>query len=122
MIRRPDRICEMRIQSLFGDHDRDGIPNTVKCGRMRFRANLALMTIAFSLFTVSCQRTSKSNSEIDSEIMSEVQRIPAIDNHAHPARATGKDEKPDRDFDALPVDNMEPQSDPLHLRPTDPDL
>lgn len=31
-------------------------------------------------------------------------------------RAVGSGEKPDRDFDALPVDNMEAQSDPLILR------
>src|SRR5712672_3759584 len=47
--------------------------------------------------------------------------IPAIDNHAHPllsppAYAT------DRNFDALPVDNMEPDTDPAGLRPTLPAL
>jgi predicted TIM-barrel fold metal-dependent hydrolase len=48
-----------------------------------------------------------------------VNRIPAIDNHAHPVRFVAEG-PPDREFDALPVDNMEPQSDPVHLRATDP--
>jgi predicted TIM-barrel fold metal-dependent hydrolase len=35
---------------------------------------------------------------------------------------TGAGEQPDRDFDALPVDSMEPQSDPLGLRPGAPGM
>jgi predicted TIM-barrel fold metal-dependent hydrolase len=50
----------------------------------------------------------------------EIAQIRAIDNHAHPVRVTAAGEQPDRDFDALPVDNMEPQSDPLAFRPGSP--
>ena len=50
-------------------------------------------------------------------IASEIARIRAIDNHAHPVRVVGAGEQPDREFDALPVDNMEAQSDPVALRP-----
>src|SRR5690242_9511501 len=49
----------------------------------------------------------------------EIERIRAIDNHAHPLRAVAAGER-DREFDALPVDNMEPSSDPVYLRPGDP--
>jgi hypothetical protein len=58
----------------------------------------------------------------DPDLAAEIVRIRAIDNHAHPVRVTGAGEQPDRDFDALPVDNMEPQSDPLGLRPGAPGL
>lgn len=55
------------------------------------------------------------------QLLREIEAIPAIDNHAHPvcppATVPG-----DRDFDALPVDNLEPESDPLLSRPTNPDL
>jgi predicted TIM-barrel fold metal-dependent hydrolase len=51
-----------------------------------------------------------------------VGRIRAIDNHAHPVRVTANGEAPDREFDALPVDNMEPSSDPVYLRPDAPGL
>ena len=37
-----------------------------------------------------------------------------------PGRVTAAGEPPDRGFDALPVDNMEPQSDPVNLRPGAP--
>jgi len=53
----------------------------------------------------------------DPGLTSEIARIPAIDNHAHPVRVTAPGEPADRFFDALPVDNMEPQSDPVNLRP-----
>jgi predicted TIM-barrel fold metal-dependent hydrolase len=53
---------------------------------------------------------------VDPGLAAEIARIKAIDNHAHPVRnAAG-----DREFDALPVDNMEPQSDPVAFRPGAP--
>jgi len=56
---------------------------------------------------------------VDPAIASEISRIRAIDNHAHPVRVV-LNGPPDREFDALPVDNMEPASDPLNLRPNAP--
>jgi predicted TIM-barrel fold metal-dependent hydrolase len=50
---------------------------------------------------------------IDPQLAAEIANIKAIDNHAHPVLAA----EGDREFDALPVDNMEPQSDPVSLRP-----
>ena len=58
----------------------------------------------------------------DPELAAEIQGIRAIDNHAHPVRVVGSGEQPDRNFDALPVDNMEPASDPVNLRPGAPAL
>jgi predicted TIM-barrel fold metal-dependent hydrolase len=55
----------------------------------------------------------------DPAILAEVNRIRAIDNHAHAVRIV-LNGPPDREFDALPVDNLEPGSDPLNLRPTTP--
>lgn len=56
---------------------------------------------------------------VDPAIAAEVQRIRAIDNHAHPVRVVLNGPL-DREFDALPVDNLEPSSDPLSLRPNAP--
>jgi len=56
----------------------------------------------------------------DPGLLSEIQGIRAIDNHAHPVRWTAAGEPPDRGFDALPVDNMEAQSDPVNWRPGAP--
>jgi predicted TIM-barrel fold metal-dependent hydrolase len=57
----------------------------------------------------------------DSDFSAEIARILAIDHHAHPVSVNAGGE-PDRDFDALPVDNMEPSTDPLYLRPGAPGL
>src|ERR1700689_1016607 len=55
------------------------------------------------------------------DLAPEIARIRAIDNHAHPVRVVGSGEQ-DREFDALPVDNMEPSSDPVYLRPGAPGI
>jgi predicted TIM-barrel fold metal-dependent hydrolase len=77
--------------------------------RIAFAAGLLLLP--------ACSRV--PGSTIDPAIAAEIQRTRAIDNHAHPVRNV-KGWPPDREFDALPVDNMEPASDPVNLRPNSP--
>src|SRR5882757_6198050 len=77
---------------------------------------IAIAAILFVVLSASAQSPS-----IDPTLAAQIETIPAIDNHAHPllsppAYAT------DRNFDALPVDNMEPETDPAGLRPTLPAL
>jgi len=81
-------------------------------GRVRPFGVLAML----ALWT-ACERPQPA---ADPLLVAEIDGIRAIDNHAHPVRVTASGEKPDRDFDALPVDNMEPQSDPVNLRPGAP--
>ena len=59
---------------------------------------------------------------MDADLARQIDAIRAIDNHAHPVRMSAAGEAPDREFDALPVDNMEPATDPLALRPDAPGL
>jgi predicted TIM-barrel fold metal-dependent hydrolase len=70
---------------------------------------LAFLVLAF-LVLASCGR---EQPPVDAQLAAEIARIKAIDNHAHPVLAAPGD----REFDALPVDNMEAQSDPVSLRP-----
>ena len=58
---------------------------------------------------------------IDPEIAAAVASIKAFDNHAHPVLPPPSD-KTDREFDALPVDNMEPETDILAWRADNPQL
>jgi predicted TIM-barrel fold metal-dependent hydrolase len=56
---------------------------------------------------------SREQLPVDPQLAAAIAGIKAIDNHAHPVlTAPG-----DREFDALPVDHMEPQSDPVAMRP-----
>lgn len=72
------------------------------------------------LFTAACSRAPAPAA--DPDLTAEIGRIRAIDNHAHPVRVRGAGEQPDRDFDALPVDSMEPQSMFVNWRPDAPGL
>jgi uncharacterized protein len=74
--------------------------------------------LSAALLLTGCSPTSPPAA--DPGLLAEIQQIRAIDNHAHPVRVTAAGEPPDRGFDALPVDNMEPQSDPVNLRPQSP--
>lgn len=56
---------------------------------------------------------------IDPEIARQIAAIQGVDNHAHPVLAPPLD-RSDREFDALPVSSLEPQSDPVALRPDFP--
>ncbi len=58
---------------------------------------------------------------VDPRIARMIVSIAAFDNHAHPVLPPPR-ETTDRDFDALPVDNMEPQTDPVAWRLDSPQL
>lgn len=59
--------------------------------------------------------------DIDPEIAAQVYSTAAIDNHAHPILPR-PNENTDRDFDALPVENMEPSTDSVAWRSDNPEL
>lgn len=52
---------------------------------------------------------------LDPALAADIARIPTIDNHAHPNLPPRPGQPDDRGFDALPVDSMEPQTDPVAL-------
>lgn len=70
---------------------------------------------------VACNKAPVASSGVDPRLASEIAAIRAIDNHAHPVRPTPQGETPDDEFDALPVDNLEPQSDPVRQRANSPE-
>ena len=57
--------------------------------------------------------------QIDPEIARQIAAIQAIDNHAHPVLAPPLDAS-DREFDALPVDSLEAETDAIAVRPDFP--
>ncbi len=56
---------------------------------------------------------------IDSQLAAEIAKIKAIDNHAHPVRPVSGSDK-DLDYDALPVETMEPSTEPVRTRAGSP--
>src|SRR5579872_5008025 len=77
---------------------------------------------AILVFVLASWSSSHEPDAVDSQLVSRIANIKAIDNHAHPVRPTIKGEKPDDEYDALPVEMLEPQSDPVRDRPGSPEL
>ncbi|WP_263385139.1 amidohydrolase family protein [Granulicella arctica] len=65
-----------------------------------------------------CLFAATLHAQTPSQLFKVIATIPAIDNHAHPVLS----DPADRDFDALPVDNMEPETDTIAWRPDNPQL
>ena len=55
----------------------------------------------------------------DPQLMEEINRIPAIDDHTHIPKVVARGEKDD-DYDALPCAPLEPTADPTMVRPGNP--
>ncbi len=87
---------------------------------------LLLQTTLLSLTLTTAAQAQDPNLGIDPTLARQIAAIPAIDNHAHPLLPPPADahvlQEADRDFDALPVDEMEPQTDVLAWRPDNPQL
>src|SRR5438128_774373 len=74
------------------------------------------------LLLVSWPMRISAQTVADSSLVAEISRIKAIDNHAHPLKYVGAGEKPDDEFDALPLDAIEAFPLPLRLSPTNPEF
>ena len=62
--------------------------------------------------------TLNAQSKADPSLLAEIYKIKAIDNHAHPLKYVAEGEKADDEYDALPLDVMEPFPLPVRLNPS----
>src|SRR5436305_820899 len=69
------------------------------------------------LFIFSSQTTIHPQAGVDRDLLNEINKIKAIDNHAHPLKYVAEGEKPDDEFDALPLDVITPFPLPVRLSP-----
>ncbi|HZD75641.1 MAG TPA: amidohydrolase family protein [Acidobacteriaceae bacterium] len=67
------------------------------------------------------QSQSGDRSGIDASLQKQIDAMVAIDNHAHPVLPPPND-KTDREYDALPVDHLDPETDPVGWRADNPQL
>src|SRR5438876_10679847 len=58
----------------------------------------------------------------DADLVNEISKIKAIDNHAHPLKYVAEGDKPDDEFDALPLDAVEPFPLPVRLKLDNPEF
>ena len=85
-------------------------------------APLVLLLALLSGWLVGCSATSPHNVQAaaDPALATEIAKIKAIDNHAHPWRAF-KEGETDDEWDALVPDVLEPAPYPVRLRPDNPE-
>ncbi len=81
----------------------------------------AIIIPAAKAQSISENAATNIDRDIDPKIAAAISSIAAIDDHAHPVLPPPNDSA-DRNFDALPVDNMEPQTDPVAWRLDNPQL
>jgi predicted TIM-barrel fold metal-dependent hydrolase len=65
---------------------------------------------------------SRAQTTADPALAAEIAKIKAIDNHAHPLKIVAAGEKPDDEFDALPLDSIEPFALPPRMLPSNPEF
>lgn len=63
-----------------------------------------------------------AQSGVDKGLLTEIMKIKAIDNHAHPLKVVADGEKLDDEFDALPLDAIPPFPLPVRLSPANPEF
>src|SRR5260370_18842683 len=76
--------------------------------------------IRFFLLACVCLVSVNINAQTraDPDLLNEISKIKAIDNHAHPLKHVAPGEKPDDEFDALPLDAIVPFPLPVRLNPS----
>jgi uncharacterized protein len=81
------------------------------------RSYCAVLLFSISLAAIQ----SSAQTAADPALAAEIAKIKAIDNHAHPLKITAAGEKADDEFDALPLDNIEPFALPPRMSPANPE-
>jgi predicted TIM-barrel fold metal-dependent hydrolase len=78
-----------------------------------------LLLLSVVIFTAG---QSRAQTTPDSSLLGEISRIKAIDNHAHPLKLVAEGEKPDDEYDALPLESIDPFPLPLRLQINNPEF
>ena len=81
----------------------------------------AIVLLCASLTASGQNGPGANNGDIDAGLARVIAQVRAVDDHAHPVLPPPNDGT-DRGFDALPVDNMAPETDPVAWRPDNPQL
>ena len=81
---------------------------------------LIVLLLLFTAQIVPLQ--SHAQTAADPALAAEIAKIKAIDNHAHPLKYVAPGEKPDDEFDALPLDAIVPFPLPVRLSPANPEF
>ncbi len=87
---------------------------------MRKPVSLVILSIV-AILAVEPSRIS-GQAGVDKDLLNEINKIKAIDNHAHPLRYVAEGDKPDDEYDALPLEAIPLFPLPVRLSPTNPEF
>lgn len=82
---------------------------------------LKRFVIASLIAFLACVQTF-AQTQPDPTLLAEINKIKAIDNHAHPLRYVPEGAKPDDEYDALPLEAIDPFLLPTRLSPSNPEF
>ena len=82
------------------------------------QATSALVLLCTLVFCPNLPAQTKA----DPDLLANIEKIKAIDNHAHPLKYVPEGEKADDEFDALPLDAIDPFPLPLRLQLDNPEF
>ncbi|KAF0250580.1 MAG: amidohydrolase 2 [bacterium] len=89
------------------------------CGYNVSRNYFFYFSVILSLFFLISLPT-YGQTPVDTNLLAEINKIQAIDNHAHPLCVVGKDQE-DSESDVLPLDGLKSLSLPIRLNPGNPE-
>ena len=90
--------------------------------RVKVRREMKKFVIGLCLLLATESMQVRAQVAVDRDLLAEISKIKAIDNHAHPLKYVASGEKPDDEFDALPLDAIVPFPLPVRLSPTNPEF
>lgn len=82
----------------------------------------ALHPILFVLAISVLSSAQQAQPAADPALKAVIDKIKAIDNHAHPLKVVREGEPADNEYDALPLDVIEPSTSPMQIRPDNPEF
>lgn len=86
------------------------------------KSRIALLVSFWLVFGLFLPQPQTAQTTADPQLVAEIAKIKAIDNHAHPLRFVGEGDKPDDEYDALPLEGLEPFALPPRINPANPEF
>src|SRR6266436_38479 len=80
-----------------------------------------LLVPVWAILVFMYPRPQAAQTTADPQLAVEISKIKSIDNHAHPLRFVAEGDKPDDEYDALPLEGLEPFALPPRLNPANPE-
>ncbi|MEK6325375.1 MAG: amidohydrolase family protein [Acidobacteriota bacterium] len=85
------------------------------------KKRVALLIPVLLMLGLVFPRPQAAQTTADPQLVAEIAKIKAIDNHAHPLRFVAEGDKPDDEYDALPLEGLEPFALPPRVNPANPE-